>query len=411
MSTNREKSLTLSRRELLKTVGIGAASLALSPALSAEALAAQPHPNSRYLIEPSPQSFKAVSCPTPNYQFASPNAILTSRTDQCIAPGLVLSTAETYDAKGWLRAHVLTANLGESRLVPKVVAENVTEVHPLSYLADSSDAVAAVNGEYFDINQTNAPIGSMVQNGVPLKGYSAPATTPAGDRIAPQTVASVGMDRLARLTNVFVEGFVRIGSVSLPIAALNSTGAASTSSAGTGVLLFTPEWGPGELIYLDDGSRAVEVFVSNGRVSSVSNGITTSPVPSDGFVAIGRGSAADKLAGVKEADEAKLSYKLKLGSPSEISVALTGHNYLVTNGQIPPSLMDSDTPLEPRSAIGWMNGGKMLLLVTIDGKANFSSRAGYPGRGQAAAKIRSRERSAARWRRLVRHGGAYAGRP
>jgi hypothetical protein len=85
--------------------------------------------------------------------------LLTAQREREIAPGLRLATFDTYDARGWLRAHLLTADLGARRGTPTLLGTTVTGLTPVSAHASAAQAVAGVNGDFFNINETGAGIG------------------------------------------------------------------------------------------------------------------------------------------------------------------------------------------------------------------------------------------------------------
>jgi hypothetical protein len=51
--------------------------------------------------------------------------LLTAQREREIAPGLRLATFDTYDARGWLRAHLLTADLGARGSTPTLLGIDV----------------------------------------------------------------------------------------------------------------------------------------------------------------------------------------------------------------------------------------------------------------------------------------------
>src|SRR5215510_9086929 len=87
-----------------------------------------------------------------------------------IGPGIDLQHVKALDQKGWYDAQFLTVDLSNSAVSTDLLTSGpVASGGPLSVAANSSGAVAAVNGEFFDIGNSNAALGGEIQNGQLLK--------------------------------------------------------------------------------------------------------------------------------------------------------------------------------------------------------------------------------------------------
>jgi predicted phosphodiesterase len=110
--------------------------------------------------------------------------------------------------------------------------------------------------------------------------------------------------------------------------------------------------------------------VADGKVTAVNNQITTTPVPDNGLILLGRGDAASQLATAKLRDTVTLSFQAQTDAP--LRMALGSGAVLVRGGKaidFPPD--PGNDAFKPRTAIGWLNGGRRLLLVAVDGSANY----------------------------------------
>ncbi|GAA1298949.1 hypothetical protein Psi02_70020 [Planotetraspora silvatica] len=313
----------------------------------------------------------------PGYETAVPGeSVEADRTDKTIAPGIKLTSFDTFGRDGWMRAHVLNADLSDSRVDVGLVGGKLTETRPLSKSADAQGAVGAVNGDYYDINQTNAVIGPQVRAGELSK-----ATTQAG------TVAAIGEDKVARLANALLEGTVTVAGAAHPVASLNSA-----SLPANAVSVFTDQWGPGLRTLIPHSGALVELVVTGGVVSAVNQTVTTTPVPDGGLVVVGQGSAATPLAAAEVGDPVTLDVGLRTDSPAKLRTALGSGEVLVRNGapiDFPPST-GNDAP-KPRTAIGWTDGGRRLLLVAVDGSANFSAGLSFDETAKLLVRLGARE--------------------
>ncbi|CAG6397709.1 phosphodiester glycosidase family protein [Streptomyces cocklensis] len=299
-------------------------------------------------------------------------SVVSSRVDHPVAPGIALTSFDVFGRTGWLRAHVLNADLGDSSVSVDLVADKVSDPRPLKGATDGQHAVAAVNGDYFDITETFAAEGPEIQGGQLRKGT---------DRAS--TVVAFGADRVARLADLVIAGTVAVAGTAMPLAALNSA-----STPADGVAVFTPLWGNADRTLLLDPGPYTELVVSGGLVTVVNSAITATPVPADGLVVLGRGAAAGRLAGTRVGDAVSVDFAPQSDAPGALRMALGSGSVLVRGGtpvDFPPST-GNDAP-KPRTAVGWPAGGHRLLLVAVDGGGNFSTGLSFDDMARLMARL------------------------
>jgi exopolysaccharide biosynthesis protein len=107
---------------------------------------------------------------------------------RALARGISRRDFTTTAAAGQVMGDVVEVDLADPAvrtdlLTPGAVAARA----PVAAMANRSGAVAAINGDFFDIGRTNAPAGPAVQGGRPLK-----AAVPSGRRMGPAAVALSG---------------------------------------------------------------------------------------------------------------------------------------------------------------------------------------------------------------------------
>lgn len=86
-----------------------------------------------------------------------------------VAPGVKYGDYQMLTSDGPISLHVLAVDLQEPTIrVGAALAEDrlVSRGEPVSSMAHRTGAVAGINGDYFDINQTNQPLNILVQDGV-----------------------------------------------------------------------------------------------------------------------------------------------------------------------------------------------------------------------------------------------------
>ncbi|GAA0330144.1 phosphodiester glycosidase family protein [Bacillus carboniphilus] len=271
-----------------------------------------------------------------------------------IGPGMELSHFERFDARGWINGEVMTVELSNDQITTNLLYPGtITSAQPLSQLALSSGAIAGVNGDFFDINNTKAPLGTMIQDGKLLKGPQGSHTLTAG-------VDELG---IGRVTNIFLEGTVQLPSGNVPLSALNQS-----SIPANGIGLYTSAWG--EAPRSSGGNNVYEVVVQEGKVTDVSNEIGQGHIAENSYVLVGRGAAATSLKEVSVGDSVTIDYKPRYDNEGMMKFAVGGNVQLVKDGEIPANLDDSTTA--PRTAVGFSDDGQTMILALVDGRQTDS---------------------------------------
>ncbi|MBB2902022.1 hypothetical protein FHR75_002837 [Kineococcus radiotolerans] len=289
-------------------------------------------------------------------------AVEVSTDRETIAPGLSLERRTTLDPAGAVRTSLLRLAAGSST-VPRLLQQDLTTPRTPADLAAAAGAVAAVNGDFFDIDRTGTPDGPVVVDGTPLKADATPQT-------------AVGVEAGAagwtgRLGQVLLQGSATLAGSTHPLAALGTRTVPADSLA-----LFPPAWGAGDraLTVADPAAGAVELEVRAGRVSAVRAPGAT-PVPADGYVLVATGSRARALSATPVGATAGTDLRVRDDalSPGSRGFALGARLELVRDGAIAPIDVADPTwaALRARTALGWTATGDLLLL-TVDGGTSRS---------------------------------------
>ena len=305
-----------------------------------------------------------------------------------LAPGATYEQFDITGAKGTAHAHVLRVDLRDRRvrldlLHPGAVAARAA----LSALADSAGAVAGVNGDFFDITETQHPgvratgasDGPAIATGRVLK-----AAVPDGQRFGPalppgataEDVLGVGADHRARLDRLALKGWVSAPGGRLPLGGLNQF-ALPVGSIGA----FTWRWGSASRLRATCGTdtdRAApcstdtyEVTVRHGRVVSASNTPGSGAVRPGTTVLVGREAGARRLRELLTGDQVTVHRRL-VASVSGIPYRFAVGGLPVLRHGRPPAGLD-DTVSAVRTAVGIADGGRRLLLMALDGGPEYRS--------------------------------------
>ena len=282
------------------------------------------------------------------------DSLTVSKASSPVAPGVSLTRTTTYDPQGFVHSYLLTADL-DGPTKPALLTGPLSDPRPLTELAGQQRAVAATNGDFFTITTTNAPIGPAIKDSKLLK--AGPGTGKA---------VGIGADGLARVADLLLEGEAKVGAAEFELSALNPV-----SLPSDGVVVWTPDWGPGQRSLIATGGPVTEVVVEDGAVSQVHDSLTDTPVPAAGYVLAGTGSAAAKLAEAAAGAPVTVAYRPRADVPSPFQMALGAHQILVKDGVDVVDPEESE-PLKPRTALGWKDDGHTLLLLSVDGSSSVS---------------------------------------
>ncbi|MGX1541818.1 phosphodiester glycosidase family protein [Streptomyces adustus] len=287
-------------------------------------------------------------------------SIVTDEQRTPIAPGLDLTRFDRFGTAGWVRGQVLVADLAEDRLsVDHISSGTVTGKSRVTEQARRTGAVAAINGDYFDINDTEAPVGAAVSRTDGL------VNSPTAGR--DQTVA-IGTDGIGRLAQVFLEGRVTVdGTRNLKLSGVNSP-----ALAADGIGLFTDRWGPSPRTKPVHGAvRVAEAWLRDGKVTDVRTSVGADPIPAGASVLIGREAGADALSALVPGEAVDVAYRPRADF-GEVAVAVGGGQVLVSDGVV-QHFTDGDTvTATSRTGVGFSADGRTMYLAAIDGKQTDS---------------------------------------
>jgi hypothetical protein len=274
----------------------------------------------------------------------------TDRKTRPVAPGLTLTSFDRFDANGWLRADALTADLSGGLTVDYVNSGEVAKAEPLRKAVDRVGAVAAVNGDFFDINNSGAARGIGIQSGQLIQSPIAGHTNAVG----------ITAEGVGRIIQVHFDGTATLPGGPVTLTQFNNLVQAN------GIGVFTALWGSYPRARAVSGaSRVTEVTLVDGRVSAVAHEAGSGPIPAGTTILLGRDAGADALATLQPGDPVTVSYRPKPSDGSTLHAAIGGGDVLVRDG-VPQQI--ADPTLAPRTAVGFSADGRTMFLLTVDGR-------------------------------------------
>jgi hypothetical protein len=304
-----------------------------------------------------------------------------------VAPGITYRTFAVTGSHGVVSGHLVTADLGNRRVsVDLLTPGTVTSRAPLSQLAAVQGAVAGVNADFFNIEESQhvgvQPTGSAVGPAV-AHGEAVKAAVPDGQRFGPglpagtstRDVIGVGYDKRARLDELSLAGTVRTASGSFDLQGFNQY---AVPVGGVGA--FTQKWGEvsrQRAVCGTDTVRAAacstdtyEVTVRNGRVLSRSATIGAGAIARDTVVLVGREAGADRLRALRPGQKVRVSERLKAAGGKRLQFAVGGFPVL-RDGEPLPGLDTSAAATRTGAGVG--DHGRLLYLLVLDGSAESGS--------------------------------------
>lgn len=289
------------------------------------------------------------------------DGIETARTARPIAPGVRLSSYDRLESDKWLRVDSLSVDLDGSGVQADYLSTGkVSDRRTVSQLAAGHDAgpgrrtVAAINADFFDINQTGAPEGVGIKDGVPVQS-PAPGVNRA---------VGIGPGSAGRILNLYFEGTLTLPSGQRPLTAYN---AANVPSGGVGA--YTPAWGTADrALTVDKATPVAEAVVRDGKVVSVSDTPGSGAVPDDTTVLVGREAGAAALTSLRPGDPVSLTYRARTDSGDVPRTAVGGRELLVVDGVAQNHDGEGNNTAAPRTAVGFSQDGSTMQILTIDGR-------------------------------------------
>ncbi|WP_411719763.1 phosphodiester glycosidase family protein [Mycetocola sp.] len=287
------------------------------------------------------------------------NSSLLSADTTAIAPGLDLTSFKRLQPQGWVTGHVMVADLDTPTLSMDVLdSGTVSGGATVSAQVEGTGAVAAVNGDYFDMNASGAPVSTNVSStrGVlNATDSNRPALTMADGVAAIQQIASAATATIDGDT-------VDIPSVNAPNVPRDAIG------------YYTPLWGSHPLSRVLGGPAAMTrtfaiATVTDGVVTSVTSDpaaatalvTAATAIPSGSAVLVGREAAAARIAALTVGQAVDVT----VGTTADVDLAVSGSQRLLVDG----AQTKDDQVEAARTAVGVSKDGTVVYVASIEGRA------------------------------------------
>ncbi|MFF2060642.1 phosphodiester glycosidase family protein [Streptomyces sp. NPDC058200] len=292
---------------------------------------------------------------------ADADGIETAHGSRPVAPGITLTSYDRLESDKWLRVDALSVALdGSGARADHLSSGKVSDRRTVSELAARHDpgpgrrTVAAINADFFDINETGAPQGPGLADGQVVNSPAAGAEQAVG----------LGPGNAGRILRLYFDGTLTLPSGARPLAAYN---AANVPAGGIGA--YTAGWGEADrALTVDRATPVAEAAVRDGRVVSVTDGAGTGPIAEGTTVLVGREAGAEALAALRPGDPVTLAYRPRTDGGPVPRTAVGGRELLVVDGAARSHEGEGNNTAAPRTAVGFSRDGGTMQVITVDGR-------------------------------------------
>lgn len=293
---------------------------------------------------------------------AGGRAIVNDFSHVQIAPGLDQIEYERLGTEGRQQLHILRVALADSNLYVDYIGNDaVTAPGTVTEFVEQRGAIAGINGDFFDINNSSAPLGVAISRDQGIM-KSADAYR--------ESAAAFSESGLGRVAKLLIEG-----SVTTPAGALDLYGINTLGASASAVTVYNAHWGTHtRLRAIPDGTQGVEVIVgADGTVRSAAATPDSSPLGAGemALVTIDGGASAAALRALKTGDPVAVEYRLDPQN-ADIRAAVSGHPTseppMLEDGVIGEAVSPYMRERHPRTGVGFTSDGRTAFFVVADGR-------------------------------------------
>lgn len=247
-------------------------------------------------------------------------------------------------------------------------------------MAKENGAVAAVNGDYFNVSGELAPIGGQVSDGVLV-------STPS--ELSGMYALTVTKDGKPMIDEYSFDGTVKADDGStFALRGINKEDYTVESSSvkyshANSMYIYTPAWTSTKRPN-DPSTTPTEVLVQNGVITQISDKKALNmTVPADGYILRAHGTAATWImTHLAVGQTLNADYKLKAKTtgetvdPSNLQMMIGGHTILVNGGKAATFSRDIVASgiggIRARTAVGYSQDGRYVYIIAAEKNSNSS---------------------------------------
>lgn len=297
------------------------------------------------------------------YAASDPTVIYDDITSTRITSGISRDFIKRYTTNGMQSINILKIDLNN----PNVKIDSMNNINKkrdtVENIAKARGAIAAVNGSFFTVINTDTStgygMGNQVESGSVFSADSGSSdvfgTFAVND--LNQGFAAFWKTDIKLISSVgYMLNVVAYNKLDIYLQCVINDRKFSTQTIGVTI----------------DFPDMVEMIVENGLVKEIRRSMPKTDIPRNGYAVITRmsGDGQKLLDNFKVGD--KISYEIKTTPTwTDLKMAITGGSILVQNGIIPAAFSHTTSDItgrNPRTAIGSSIDGKTIFLVVVDGR-------------------------------------------
>lgn len=293
---------------------------------------------------------------------ASFQVIHETKSSTALTSGVIYEKISRFTQEGWLYINVLKVDLENPNVKINTISnkESITKLVNLKDLAKSNGAIAAINASFFNWQTPGGfPDGPVVE--------SSQVTTAFSDyNRYNDSMVTFALDDTNNALYSFWKPQITFQSQDKSISVRQYNRPSPNNY--TDVTILDRIWGKNSIGVSTDRPDIVEIVISRGIIKEIRKAMPAIEIPEDGFVVVARGVDGEFLE--KNFTEGQLANYSITTNPDwrKIQMAVTGSTILVRDGEIPSTFSHNIAGRRPRTAVGSSKEGKILYLVTVDGR-------------------------------------------
>jgi hypothetical protein len=278
--------------------------------------------------------------------------VITSDVTWPVVPGVTFRQWEQVDTRGSIRASLLTLDLATTPGLEIDYASppKVSTRETVRRMIARDHAIAGINGDFYDISDTGAPLGlgvDRVRGVLHARKYGWNRAFLIKDGVP-------DIATLAMRAKVVQEPWMKVLHYNSPTIFDGRIG------------IYDHRWGltAGYRVVDDQREGVREVVIRNNYVVSNKASLTTGE-KIRGLVLIGRGAGAAALGALRKGEKARVKWELRRNP----EIAISGNKVLLKDGV---RRVVDDLEMHPRTAIGIDRDTGQVLMLVVDGRQWFS---------------------------------------
>jgi hypothetical protein len=277
--------------------------------------------------------------------------VITNDITWAVAPGITFRQWDQIDMRGPNRAYLLTIDPATPGVaIDYAWSRSVSKTETVRRMLWRDHAIAGVNGDFYDIFDTGAPLGLGVDRELGI----------LHSRKSGWNRAFLVKDGVPAIANLPMKAKV----VQEPWMKITHYNSPTIFDGQIGV--YDYRWGNTAGPRVVDGqTEDVRQVVIRDKYVISNEPTLTDDVPVRGLVLVGRGTGANALNALKPGDRARVTWSMR-GNPE---VAISGNKVLLLGGV---RRVVDDLEMHPRTAIGIDKDTGQVLMLVVDGRQDFS---------------------------------------